>query len=68
GYLNDGTMIVVEDGEEFLGKMVEAVAHTTFRASGGTMVFSRIASQPEEDLRESVPEPAAAGTGDDEAD
>jgi uncharacterized protein YacL len=48
GYLNDGTMIVVEDGEEQIGKMVEAVAHTTFRASGGTMVFARLAQQEEE--------------------
>lgn len=50
GYLNDGTMVVVEDGEEQIGKNIEVVAHTTFRASGGTMVFARLAQQQEEEI------------------
>jgi uncharacterized protein YacL len=45
GYLTDGTMVVVEEGDSLLGKDVNAVAHTTFRASGGTMVFARIAKE-----------------------
>jgi uncharacterized protein YacL len=43
GFLNDGTMVVVEEGDSLIGKEVGVVAHTTFRASGGTMVFSRVA-------------------------
>jgi len=43
GYLNDGTMIVVEEGDSLIGRDIKATAHTTFRASGGTMVFARIA-------------------------
>ncbi len=42
GFLNDGTMVVVEEGDSLIGKEVNVMAHTTFRASGGTMVFSRI--------------------------
>ena len=43
GFLSDGTMVVVEEGDTLIGKEVKAIAHTTFRASGGTMVFSRVA-------------------------
>ena len=42
GFLDDGTMIVVEEAEGDIGKMVEVQAHTTFRSSGGTMVFARL--------------------------
>jgi uncharacterized protein YacL len=42
GFLNDGTMVVVEEGDSMIGKDVGVIAHTTFRASGGTMVFSRM--------------------------
>jgi uncharacterized protein YacL len=52
GYLPDGTMVVVEDGEEMMGRTVEAVAHTTFRASGGTMVFARATQMQEEEVPE----------------
>ncbi len=42
GFMDDGTMIVVEGAEDMLGNTVEAQAHTTFRSSGGTMVFARL--------------------------
>lgn len=47
GFLSDGTMIVIEDAADSIGEIVTAVAHTTFRASGGTMVFGR-KIQPDE--------------------
>ncbi|MBD3278577.1 MAG: TRAM domain-containing protein [Candidatus Aegiribacteria sp.] len=42
GFMDDGTMIVVEDAEKMIGSTVEVQAHTTFRSSGGTMVFARL--------------------------
>jgi len=42
GFMDDGTMIVVESAEETIGNIVEVQAHTTFRSSGGTMVFARL--------------------------
>jgi uncharacterized protein YacL len=41
GFLDDGTMIVVEEAESEIGKVIDVEAHTTFRSSGGTMVFAR---------------------------
>ncbi len=45
GFLSDGTMVIVDDAAAQLGQDVAVMAHTTFRASGGTMVFSRIATE-----------------------
>lgn len=42
GFTEDGTMVVVEEAEEMIGSTVDVQAHTTFRSSGGTMVFARI--------------------------
>ncbi len=42
GFMDDGTMIVVEDAEGMIGTSVEVQAHTTFRSSGGTMVFAKL--------------------------
>ncbi len=42
GFMDDGTMIVVEGAEGTIGNVVEVQAHTTFRSSGGTMVFARL--------------------------
>jgi len=42
GFMDDGTMIVVEDADGMIGNSVDVQAHTTFRSSGGTMVFARL--------------------------
>ncbi len=42
GFLDDGTMVVVEDADSSIGQIIEVQAHTTFRSSGGTMVFARL--------------------------
>jgi uncharacterized protein YacL len=42
GYLDDGTMLVVEDGEEYVGKRVEVVVTSMLQTSAGRMVFGRI--------------------------
>ncbi|HBB66772.1 MAG: hypothetical protein A2X28_05075 [Elusimicrobia bacterium GWA2_56_46] len=42
GYLDDGTMIVVEDGREFVGKKVDAVVQSILQTSQGRIVFTRV--------------------------
>ena len=42
GYLDDGTMLVIEDGENYLGRRVEVVVTSMLQTSAGRMVFGRI--------------------------
>jgi uncharacterized protein YacL len=41
GYLNDGTMVVVEDGREYLGDSLEVVVTSALQTSAGRMIFAR---------------------------
>ena len=54
GYLEDGTMVVVENGRSHLDHMVDMVVTSTLQTSAGRMIFGRFAH--EEDV------PPAAGT------
>lgn len=42
GYLDDGTMIVIEDGHEFIGKKVDAVVQSILQTSQGRIIFTRV--------------------------
>ena len=42
GYLDDGTMIVVEDGREFIGKKVDAMVQSILQTSQGRIIFTRV--------------------------
>lgn len=42
GYLDNGTMLVVEDGENYIGKRVEVVVTSMLQTSAGRMIFGRI--------------------------
>ncbi len=42
GYLDDGTMIVVEDGSDFIGKKVDAVVQSILQTSQGRIIFTRV--------------------------
>lgn len=56
GYLDDGTMVVIEDGEGAIGKDVSATVTSSMQTSAGRLIFARIgASQGAE------AEPAAEG-------
>ncbi|MCA1833548.1 MAG: PIN/TRAM domain-containing protein [Actinomycetota bacterium] len=44
GYLDDGTMVVVEGGRAFLGSEVRVAVTSVLQTSGGRMVFARQAS------------------------
>ena len=41
-YLDDGTMIVVEDGRKFIGKTVQVSVTSVLQTSAGRMIFAKI--------------------------
>lgn len=41
GYLDDGTMVVVEDGRRWIGKRVEAAVYSILQTSSGRMIFAK---------------------------
>lgn len=45
GYLDDGTMVVIEDGRKHVGKRVDAVVTSILQTSSGRMVFGRMAPE-----------------------
>lgn len=40
-YLDDGTMIVVEGGQDFIGKTIEVVITSVLQTSAGRMIFAK---------------------------
>jgi uncharacterized protein YacL len=42
GYLDDGTMVVVEGGADAVGRSVEVEVANTLRTSVGRMVFAKL--------------------------
>ncbi|RYL89925.1 PIN/TRAM domain-containing protein [Sporolactobacillus sp. THM7-4] len=41
GYLDDGTMIVVEEGHRFIGKTIDVIITSVLQTSAGRMIFAR---------------------------
>lgn len=46
GYLEDGTMVVVEDGRDLIGTEVDVVTTSILQTSAGRMVFARHQIEP----------------------
>ncbi|MEO0852824.1 MAG: TRAM domain-containing protein, partial [Cyanobacteria bacterium J06648_11] len=42
GYLDDGTMVVVEDGQPQVGKKVAAMVTSSLQTPAGRMIFARL--------------------------
>lgn len=42
GYLDDGTMVVVEDGKPYIGRQVEVVVTKVLQTAAGRMLFARM--------------------------
>src|SRR5699024_1140131 len=40
-YLDDGTMIVVEEGRDFIGKQIEVLITSVLQTSAGRMIFAK---------------------------
>ena len=47
GYLEDGTMVVIDNGREFVGKSIDVNITSVLQTTGGRMIFSKT----KEDLR-----------------
>jgi uncharacterized protein YacL len=47
GYLDDGTMIVVDEARRFIGKRVDVSVNSILQTSAGRMIFARLAGGPE---------------------
>lgn len=41
GYLDDGTMIVIENGRKYIGKQIEIVVTSVLQTSAGRMIFAK---------------------------
>jgi len=41
-YLDDGTMIVIEDGKEYIGKRVDVLVTSVLQTSAGRMIFAKV--------------------------
>ena len=50
GYLDDGTMVVIDNARDYVGKTVDVSITSVLQTSGGRMIFSRV----REDLKENV--------------
>lgn len=42
GYLEDGTMVVIDNGRDFLGKSVDVSITSVLQTTGGRMIFSKL--------------------------
>ncbi|WP_050613608.1 PIN/TRAM domain-containing protein [Bacillus testis] len=40
-YLDDGTMIVVEDGRDYIGKQIDVIVTSVLQTSAGRMIFAK---------------------------
>jgi uncharacterized protein YacL len=56
GYLDDGTMVVAEDGRKFIGKRVELTVTSIIQNSSGRMVFGKISDNNEMPARKNIKE------------
>lgn len=44
-YLDDGTMIVVEDGQKYIGSNMPVTVTSVLQTSAGRMIFVKIANE-----------------------
>ena len=50
GYLDDGTMVVIDNGRDYLGKAVDVAITSVLQTTGGRMIFSKM----KDDLKKPV--------------
>ncbi|HET6370520.1 MAG TPA: TRAM domain-containing protein, partial [Nitrospiria bacterium] len=46
-YLDDGTMIVVDDAKKWIGKNIDVVVTSVLQTTAGRMIFTRIKEDPD---------------------
>ncbi len=62
GYLDDGTMIVAEDGADSIGERVTLTVRSTLQTSAGRLVFARVREDADEDPMPAVAPPESQST------
>jgi len=55
GYMEDGTMIIVDDGQRFMGKTIEVIVTSMLQTSAGRMVFARLREAPRDGAEGGAP-------------
>ncbi|MCX5817950.1 MAG: TRAM domain-containing protein [Proteobacteria bacterium] len=50
GYLDDGTMVVVDDAKKLLGKAVDVVVTSVLQTTSGRMIFAKLKEQAEREF------------------
>lgn len=50
GYLEDGTMVVIDNAREYLGKTIDVAITSVLQTTGGRMIFSKV----RDDLKKAV--------------
>ena len=60
GYLDDGTMVVVEGARDFLGQEIPVLINNTVQTSAGRMIFGRVESAPAQPVANNPPPATAA--------
>lgn len=60
GYLEDGTMVVVEDGNGLIGKQAEVAVTSILQTPAGRMIFARATDGTGEEIERPAPTPAPA--------
>jgi len=50
GYLEDGTMVVVDDARKLLGKSVDVVVTSVLQTTSGRMIFAKLKEQAEKEF------------------
>ncbi len=74
GYLEDGTMVVAEDGGNHIGRDVTLTVRTSLQTSAGRMIFARLSPGQNDPADHDPPSPGpiepapSAGTPDDTGD
>jgi uncharacterized protein YacL len=52
GYLDDGTMVVVDNARKFINRNISAVVTSVLQTTAGRMIFAKLSEEPEsEDLK-----------------
>lgn len=54
GYLDDGTMIVVENGRKLIGKNADVTVTSVLQTTAGRMIFTKLGGEPEREELHSV--------------
>jgi uncharacterized protein YacL len=47
GYMDDGTMVVVENGHDYIGEYKEVVVTKVLQTAAGRMIFARVEEEKE---------------------